>query len=271
MITLLAEKYPEYTFTPGEVIKNGDVKIRTISVGNNTPFAPQIYIDQILEKAEGEKEALDLICNIIENNMSPDIDITKLMDKEFVLDHIRIGIQHCSNESVVKHCLPDFPGLEAYLYIMENSVDKDTWSVKIKTELLEKADIDEELAWETAELHTSASATIMSIGEVLSALCPFDNTIDVTELDKAEMFVISNKEKCKGAASITDMNLLRNFAEKHDCKKIAVLPSSIHECILLPLREDSEPGDLTALVREVNATQLAPEEVLIDKAYILEF
>ena len=46
-----------------------------------------------------------------------------------------------------------------------------------------------------------------------------------------------------------------------------VLPSSIHEVIIVP--ESASPGysDLNEMIREINQTQVAEEEVLGDHAY----
>ena len=49
---------------------------------------------------------------------------------------------------------------------------------------------------------------------------------------------------------------------------LVVLPSSIHECILLPYEKCMEREALRAMVEEVNTTQVADVEVLSDNVYI---
>ena len=44
-----------------------------------------------------------------------------------------------------------------------------------------------------------------------------------------------------------------------------VLPSSIHELLILPDNGSMQLSELEAMVREVNATQVAPEDRLSDK------
>ena len=46
-----------------------------------------------------------------------------------------------------------------------------------------------------------------------------------------------------------------------------VLPSSIHECILVPQKLAPEPEELSAMVHDINCTQVLPEEVLSDRVY----
>lgn len=48
---------------------------------------------------------------------------------------------------------------------------------------------------------------------------------------------------------------------------LVILPSSIHEVIILPEREAPSEGEAAAMVREVNDTELLPEEVLSNHVY----
>ena len=87
----------------------------------------------------------------------------------------------------------------------------------------------------------------------------------------SEMYVISNKEKVKGAASILNHELLKSFAKEHDCSSLCVLPSSLHEAILVPLQGEYNIEDFNAMVCEINATELSPEDVLVNRAYVINF
>ena len=46
-----------------------------------------------------------------------------------------------------------------------------------------------------------------------------------------------------------------------------VLPSSVHELILIPDTDDRTAEELKEIVMETNRTQVAPEEVLSDSVY----
>ena len=45
------------------------------------------------------------------------------------------------------------------------------------------------------------------------------------------------------------------------------MPSSIHECIVVPKRMGMSPKELGDMVREVNAAEVDREEVLSDRVY----
>lgn len=79
------------------------------------------------------------------------------------------------------------------------------------------------------------------------------------------MNIMTNANRTNGAGVILYPNVLKEFAEEmgHD---LYIIPSSIHETILLPMLGDDWEA-LSQMVKEVNATQLAPEEVLSDHVY----
>ena len=49
-----------------------------------------------------------------------------------------------------------------------------------------------------------------------------------------------------------------------------VIPSSIHEMLIVPVEEGISVDDITPIVREINETMVIPEERLTDRAYVLE-
>lgn len=80
------------------------------------------------------------------------------------------------------------------------------------------------------------------------------------------MYVLSNKQKLYGAVCMLYPDLLKNFAAKigQDCY---ILPSSVHEVILVPANASSGGEELREIVTDINRTQVAEEEVLADSVY----
>ena len=80
------------------------------------------------------------------------------------------------------------------------------------------------------------------------------------------MFVLTNEMNSYGAACVLYKDLLREYAEMMSCD-FYVLPSSIHEVILVPAMENTRLPELSDMVRRVNESTLMPEEILADHAY----
>lgn len=81
-----------------------------------------------------------------------------------------------------------------------------------------------------------------------------------------KMFVLGNEKKLFGAAVIFYDSVLKKIAERIE-KDLFVLPSSIHEVILVPDDKNQEAEELWKMVCEINATQVEAEEVLTDSIY----
>ena len=80
------------------------------------------------------------------------------------------------------------------------------------------------------------------------------------------MYVLTVENNLNGAGAVLYKDLLKDFADRME-SDFYILPSSVHEMILIPLfTDDMEP--LSQMVKEVNATQLKPEDVLSDHAYV---
>lgn len=86
----------------------------------------------------------------------------------------------------------------------------------------------------------------------------------------SECYVLTNKNMLLGAVCMFYPGLLDQIYEeiKDD---FFILPSSIHEVLILPFRGGFHSDELRDIVREVNATQVAPEEILSDEIYCYKF
>ena len=88
-----------------------------------------------------------------------------------------------------------------------------------------------------------------------------------TSKKQQKMFILSNKKGINGASCILYEDVLRKFAD-HINSDFYILPSSIHEILLVPYDKNIKKDSLTEMVRDVNRTQVAPEEVLSDHVYL---
>ena len=95
--------------------------------------------------------------------------------------------------------------------------------------------------------------------EMLGMSVPGQDTPD-------SLYVLTNQQKCYGAVYMLDETVLAGISDQLG-DAFFILPSSIHECMVLPCLPGFDPGRLAELVREVNRTQVDPQEVLSDSVY----
>ncbi len=84
--------------------------------------------------------------------------------------------------------------------------------------------------------------------------------------EKDKMYVLSNKLKNYGAACIAYPYILDMLAGVLK-ENFYVLPSSVHEVIIVPESSQIRQSELERMVREINETQVPEEEILSNHAY----
>ena len=102
-------------------------------------------------------------------------------------------------------------------------------------------------------------AKFVEIGELLKE-CGYE-----TEKE-TRMYVLTNAENYFGASAMIFDSILSKIGEflKDD---FWILPSSIHECIIVPLDCAMGAENMRELVWEVNQTEVAPQDYLSDDIY----
>ena len=186
-------------------------------------------------------------------------------DPQWILEHITIGLQACSDNDIIKRPC-DLDGIEQYLFL-KGKLSDTSYSVKITPTILTHAGIGENRAWEKAMENLCTDTQITGLTKLLSDMSGIPS--DTPSEPDIHLHVITNSEKYKGAATIMNRKALRSFAREHHTNMLFVLPSSVHEMMISPFTEKTTADELSAIVREVNKTQVAPEERLTDRAYIL--
>ncbi len=198
-------------------------------------------------------------------------DINQLMDWEWARSRIMIRLL---NPEKNKGYLGDkvtipFVDLVEMFYI----------SVKTDDGGIASAPVTKELAalWEKTpeDIFVAASANmkpeIISMFDILVEMYKrrgvylSEDDLDGLRATTNEMpqYVISNTERLNGAGCLHPM--ISSLKERFG--KFYVLPSSIHEIIVMPAENVTEDMPLNQMIAEINATEVAPEEVLSDHAY----
>ena len=80
------------------------------------------------------------------------------------------------------------------------------------------------------------------------------------------MYVLTNESQFNGAACILYENLLYDFASSIG-SDLYILPSSVHEVILIPKNEFPDKDNLSCMVKDINESEVATDEVLSDHVY----
>lgn len=149
-----------------------------------------------------------------------------------------------------------------YIEIIEEE-KRDVAMINVSKGMLELWGISEQELFETAEQNAVYEVKPMSVLIKELTKQPMRNEL---EHEADAMYVVSNANRRRGAAGIFDTELIQQQAEELGCD-FYILPSSLHEIILM--REDMAPEieTLREMVQEINSTQVLVEDYLSDSIY----
>lgn len=254
-----------------DTIKNGVVH-EGIVIRSDEIITPVIYTEPLIEDAkEYELSLADIASEVIrlyEENRTKDLNVKHLKDREYVLDHVYIGLQKVSDENLVKrNC--EFEGIEEYLYVRSSNSADGFYYVKVNDGYMGSTGIDAAEIWERAEKNTFSETIIRGVAQIVAEMTgvPYDASVEAD----MPMYVITNKEKVKGASAILNKAAISAFFKEYKANKLIVFPSSIHEMLVVPYNpEKMSMDEMSEMVRLINAEQVAPEERLTDQAYLIE-
>ena len=91
--------------------------------------------------------------------------------------------------------------------------------------------------------------------EVVSEMMPTDGEV---------MFVMSNEEKQFGATALLFPELLKKASSIVGESNFYVIPSSVHELVVIPCSRVDDPADLVFMMQSINAEQVAVQDRLGD-------
>lgn len=194
-------------------------------------------------------QAVILILDRLLKTKPINIDFTYDMVKE----NIRIAIQKESQEDIVK-VYGHYPKTESYLYVLVG----DEHTTKVTQGLLDYVNMSLDDAWKFAEENTKKNIEFIS----MSDLFPIEED-DV-------MIICTNKERNKGASTLIFRDELRKCIKKKGWDKAFIIPSSIHEVLLVKYEESVDESDVKGLISLVNMTQVDPEEQLGDTPVLIQ-
>ena len=239
-------------------------------------IAPTIYLDSFYELyTNGENikniiRKIEVIYEQNKNNVTFDVNILKHFDtiKDKIVYKV---VNYRSNEklleqvphkrildlAVVFYCLLDNEyGRSATALIYNNNLKN--WNVTID-------DVYKAALKNTPDLLHSKISSMAALFEKCGVNVDGEE-VDLKDYVPSDMYVLTNESKLNGAACILYENVLYDFAQKLGAD-LYILPSSVHEVILLPKLSMFEKDELVNMVKEVNTEGVAADEVLSDHVY----
>ena len=275
-----------------DITKNNDTKKTGIIVmEKNESISPAIYLEDYFVGYQEGQDLEDILLDIAtcyeESKQRGKIiyerDYNDLMDYEKIKDQVivrAVGLE--KNQEYLADKIYDVKNDMALVYfIIVEKEESNIQTCAIHQGMLNKYGVSKNEISELAMENTQRlfPPTLKSMEDVLNEVLLPDYQADHKSFEQSLcemsetgvgnmpcMLILSNNDCINGATTMFYPDILATITKELGTD-VYVLPSSVHECILVPKNGAIQETELISMVREVNATQVADQEVLTNHAY----
>ncbi len=276
ILEALKERFDEdNTIEYREILKNNGVKLDGIIVRNkNSSISPTVYVNECYERfvaGDELKDIVDYIERIIrENTITDDFDPDNVMLFDKIKDRIVFKLINFDMNKDLLETIPYRKYLDLaivyYISVSEElfecaSILINNAHMKMWNKTVEEVD---ELAFKNAPLIMKPE--LKSMAQTMKEIMSKRELDEEDDFDDNCMFVLSNEKKLFGASAILYKDIIEDFSERL-MSDIYILPSSVHEVIMIPSKCVDSVSGLDDMVCEVNATAVPKVDILSNHAY----
>lgn len=258
---------PEFRIKKAEVTKNNSVKLCGVSISEvESKIAPTIYLESFYkEYVNGEKNLQETVNSILKaysSHRNPgNFGIEGFMNFESIRSKIGVRLVNKERNMKMLSKVPHRNFLDlAVIYVVFVGEKNSYGSITVKNEYMKAWGVSEE------ELYTEAMKNMKKL--INPGICSVTDITgkDIMGYDAISMYVLTNRSGYYGAAGILSLDILREFAEEISSDLI-LLPSSVHELVILPETEEMDVNELRSMVSGINRSVVHDEDYLSDEVY----
>lgn len=265
----------ECTVSVGNFIKNNGIELAGIRIdhaGSNA--SPIIYLNVYYAMYENGSSTLDEIVDDIikkysQNKIAGNTDTNKLFCYEEVKERI---VYRLINKEKNGRLLKDIPYVEFYdlavvFQVLVNDSDFGSAALLIRNEHLKIWNVSLCEIYENARKNTPIlnGYELMHMGDVIKDYMP-----EEVNAYPFSLYVLSNRRGINGAVCVLYPGLIKNIAESMG-SSLYIIPSSIHEMLLMPVADDDDDAcneaEIKRMVQEVNDGYVEAEDILSNSVY----
>ncbi len=248
------------------VLKNNGVRLDGLSyqLGGHKE-RPTVYVDHYYQEELSDRELDEAASQILaiqrESRLFLQEELEEILDYGRMKRRIFYRLVSQEKNQELLEDVPYLPWLDLaivfYLRIPEHIMEGGT--ALIHTGYMEQWSIT------LGELYRTASANMAGVSAVLEPMENFLTELGIEET-RSGLYILSNEQRDYGAAVIVDPKVQRMCREQLG-EDFYVLPSSLHELILLPASAVVDCSDLDRIVQEVNGNCVGREDYLSSHVY----
>lgn len=298
---------PDIPVDVRSVLKTNNVRLDALTISPHGELvSPTIYLNDFYRQYQNGK-SLDTIIQEIRDLYEASrnvfyIDTKYILDFNYARSLVAFKLIHYENNLELLQTIPHIPYLDlaiVFYLLLDSDADGDATAL-VTNEHLHLWNTTAEALYELALYNTPRllELSFVSLEDLMKSLFIEDLRQEALIYKKKEhisdegmlsdetlelmaeemiaqytggeppldMHVLTNQTRCNGAASLLYPQVLKMAAD-HLGGDFYILPSSIHEVILLPAEPDINISALMAMVMDINANDVVPTERLSNTIY----
>ncbi len=272
IMNLLQEKMgAEYTVKVTEVTKNNDIRLKGIVIMRESDkISPTIYLDEPYRKYCGGGDMSEIVEQIAalyeEQERHVNFDMDFFSEYACVKDRIFYKVIHYGKNRKLLEDIPYFKWNDlavVFYYAVEEKILGKA-SILIHNNHLDMWEQSADALYEAAQnnMKQGMPEVLIPLQEMIAGL----TGVKPREERKVQMYVLTNADRMYGAAVMLYSEKLKELADRLR-SDLLILPSSVHEVLVLPDAGSAQYDFYLDMVEEVNTTQVDPEEILSYSLY----
>lgn len=281
----LPEEYQNVHCEMRAVTKNNSTIRTGIEIReSNNPVGVIMYLEDSYEDYQNGRTLEDISPRVAQDyvnaiNQKEVLGKMDLMDFDLSKDYITAKlINKAANRrelAKMPHKVIEDLAIIYQVLLPPNHISNSQGTIKITHNIMEGWDVTPETLHNLALVNTKriCSPVFQGMDNLLKSEMGvekngnlFEDKEAFLQKPKDMMYVLTNDNKMDGAINILYPEIL-SCIEEVIPEGFYILPSSIHESLIVPKSERMMPKELGEMVREVNATQVDREETLSDRIY----
>ncbi len=266
-----------YTINIKPVTKNNGVSYLGVTISDGANTVPIIYLNNYFERYQNGTDLNEIVEGIVavyNNNheLPSGLDVTEFTEWDRAKSKLSCRLVNRESNADLLERVPAIIWQDdlAVIFVFNGTVDDGSrYSIIVTNEHVASWGVSINDLYETAlgNLDNEGSEIISMFDAISSMIGQIGVGSEARKATEETMFVLSCKDRHFGAKMLLKTDILREFAAEHNCDPI-IIPSSVHEVILLVGDGIPNKDTLAEMICEVNRTQVLPEEVLSDHPYV---
>ena len=268
----LPESYKDAEIKLQEVEKNNGLKLTGITIPNGDQrIVPTVYLDSLYQEYIHGKDVDSCVGDVADMRIEAqgkaeffDMGVPDILDYEKMKNKLQVRIcdKEWNTDRLADKVVTEHGDFAAYYAVNLEENGEGISSIPVTVSLMNEWGVSaEQIQADAMVADRKRGVTLMDMNEIIKSMIfgeePENLLNEKMDMEAMEnpMFCLTNKAKMNGASLLLQEDIRKQIGE---ClgSDFFVIPSSVHEVMILPDNGIFQVPELNAMVQEVNETKV---------------